>query len=195
MVNDKIIFYDEFMKSARINHNNSIETYWEGITDLNNGEYDIISYNTQKNLTLNNVAILEIDKNNNYIYEYTPERVADIIDNIHIKSSIDNVKIKFIIDGKEYDCIDAFINILASYQEFKLKLIFSEPKIDKISICYKNYLLNNDLKKKILTTGNIIKTDTNIYSSGNIQPRFVPTRVSPTGSIFSKYLYYFIKTN
>ena len=34
------------------------------------------------------------------------------------------------------------------------------------NICYRNYLLNSDLRKKITTRGNIIKTYTNIYTDG-----------------------------
>ena len=73
----------------------------------------------------------------------------------------------FIICGEEYDNINTFLSVAAQYHEFKIKLIITEPKIDdKISICYRNYLLNSDLRKKITTRGNIIKTDTNIYTEG-----------------------------
>ena len=36
---------------------------------------------------------------------------------------------------------------------------------DKIAICYRNFLLNPNLRK-IIMNENIIKTDTNIYHSG-----------------------------
>jgi len=161
------IFYDDFIKSATFSHNDNIDTYSDGIKHLIESKADIVSYNTQKNLVLFNVAVLEVDKNGDYIYEYSLERQADIIDNIHIVSSNNNVKMKFIIGGEEYDHITTFLSVAAQYHDFKLKLIFTEPKVDdKISICYRNYLLNNDLRKKIKTRGNIIKTDTNIYTEG-----------------------------
>ena len=161
------MFYDDFIKSATFSHNDSIDTYSAGIKHLIESKADIVSYNTQKNLVLFNVAVLEVDMNGDYIYEYSLERKADIIDNIHIVSSNNNVKMKFIIGGDEYDHINTFLSVVSQYHEFKIKLLFTEPKIDdKISICYRNYLLNSDLRKKITTRGNIIKTDTNIYTEG-----------------------------
>jgi len=50
---------------------------------------------------------------------------------------------------------------------YNIDYYFTEPKVkDKISIWYRNYLLNSDLRKQITTKGNIIKTDTNIYIEG-----------------------------
>ena len=96
-----------------------------------------------------------------------------IIDNIHIISSNSNVKMTYIIGGMEYDKINTFLSIAAQYHEFKLKLIFTDPKVeDKISICYRNYLINSDLRKNLLEQINketrkyIIKTDTHVYNSG-----------------------------
>ena len=161
------MLYSDFIKSTTLSHNDNIDTYSDGIKHLIESKADIVSYNTQKNLVLFNVAVLEVDKNGDYIYEYSLERQADIIDNIHIVSSNNNVKMKFIIGGDEYDHINTFLSVVSQYHEFKIKLLFTEPKIDdKISICYRNYLLNSDLRKKITTRGNIIKTDTNIYTEG-----------------------------
>ena len=161
------MLYSDFIKSTTLSHNDNIDTYSDGIKHLIESKADIVSYNTQKNLVLFNVAVLEVDKNGDYIYEYSLERQADIIDNIHIVSSNNNVKMKFIIGGDEYDHINTFLSVVSQYHEFKIKLIITEPKIDdKISICYRNYLLNSDLRKQITTKGNIIKTDTNIYIDG-----------------------------
>ena len=161
------MLYSDFIKSTTLSHNDNIDTYSDGIKHLIESKADIVSYNTQKNLVLFNVGVLEYDKNDDYIYEYSLERQADIIDNIHIVSSNNNVKMKFIIGGDEYDHINTFLSVVSQYHEFKIKLIITEPKVeDKISICYRNYLLNSDLRKKITTRGNIIKTDTNIYTEG-----------------------------
>ena len=160
------MLYSDFIKSKIVSHNDNIDTALDGIKYLIESEADIVSYTTQKNI-LFNVDELEVDENGDYIYEYSLERQADIIDNIHIVSSNNNVKMKFIIGGDEYDHINTFLSVVSQYHEFKIKLLFTEPKIDdKISICYRNYLLNSDLRKKITTRGNIIKTDTNIYTEG-----------------------------
>ena len=72
----------------------------------------------------------------------------------------------YIIGGMEYDKINTFLSVAAQYHEFKLKLIFTDPKVDdEISICYRNHLINSDLRKKLLKE-DIIKTDTHVYHSG-----------------------------
>jgi len=158
--------YSDFIKSKIVSHNDNIDTYIDGIKYLIDSKSDIVSYDTQKKLVLFNVAVLEVDKNGDYIYEYLLERQADIIDNIHIISSNSNVKMTYIIGGMEYDKINTFLSVAAQYHEFKLKLIFTDPKVDdKISICYRNYLINSDLRKQIIKK-NIIKTDTHVYHSG-----------------------------
>jgi hypothetical protein len=107
-----------------------------------------------------------VDNKGDYIYEFSLERQADIIDNIHIISNNSEVKMTFIIGGEEYDKINTFLSIASQYHYFRIKLYFSKPKVeDKISICYRNYLLKNDLRKNIVKE-HIIKTDTNIYTSG-----------------------------
>ena len=160
------MLYSDFIKSKIVSHNDNIDTYYDGIKYLIESKSDIVSYDTQKILVLFNTSVLEVDKNGGYIYEYSLERHADIIDNIHIVSSNSNVKMTFIIGGEEYDNINTFLSVAAQYHDFKLKLIFTDPKVeDKISICYRNYLLNTDLRKNIMKE-HIIKTDTNIYTSG-----------------------------
>jgi hypothetical protein len=162
--------YSDFIKSKIVSHNDNIDTYIDSIKYLIESKSDIVSYDTQKKLVLFNVAVLEIDKNGDYIYEYLLERQADIIDNIHIISFNSNVKMTYIIGGMEYDKINTFLSIAAPYHEFKLKLIFTDPKVeDKISICYRNYLINSDLRKNLLEQikkENIIKTDTHKYTNG-----------------------------
>jgi len=162
--------YSDFIKSKIVSHNDNIDTYSDGIKYLIESKSDVVSYDTQKKLVLFNVAVLEVDKNGGYIYEYLLERQADIIDNIHIISSNSNVKMTYIIGGMEYDKINTFLSVAAQYHEIKLKLIFTDPKVeDKISICYRNYLLNSDLREQIIKK-NIIKTDTNEYHNGMCMP-------------------------
>jgi hypothetical protein len=161
------MLYDDFIKSKIVSHNDKIDTYSDGIKYLIESNADIVSYTTQKNLVLFNVDVLEVDKNGDYIYEYSLERQADIIDNFHIVSSNNSVKMTFNIGGEEYDNINTFLSVVSPYHEFKIKLLITEPKVeDKISICFRNYLLNTELRKKITTRGPIIKTDTNIYIDG-----------------------------
>ena len=154
------------MKTMTVSHNDLIDTYSDGVNYLTESGADIISYNTQKKLMMFNVDMLEIDKDRNRIYTFPLKKEADIIDNIHIVSP-DNVKVKYIIGGYEYDHINTFLSVSARYHEFHFKLIFTtEPKFrDEITICYRNYLLNSELKESIIRTP-VIKTDTNKYNNG-----------------------------
>jgi len=162
--------YSDFIRSKIVSHNDNIDTYSDGVKYLIESKSDIVSYDTQKKLVLFNTAVLEVDKNGGYIYEYLLERQADIIDNIHIISSDSNVKMTFIIGGREYEKINKFLSVAAQYHDIKLKLIFTDPKVeDKIFICYRNYLLNSDLREQIIKK-NIIKTDTNEYQNGMCMP-------------------------
>jgi hypothetical protein len=164
------MLYTDFIKSSTVSHNDSIDTYLDGLKYLKESKSDIVSYNTQTNLSLFNVPVLEVDKNGDSIYEYSSfGKRIDIIDNIHIVSSNSNVKMKFIIGDDEYENINTFLCVLAYRSAFKIKLIITEPKFDdKISICYRNYLLNNDLRKE-LSMKEFIKTDTHQYKSGMCQ--------------------------
>jgi len=54
------------------------------------------------------------------------ERQADIIENIYIILSNENIKMTFITGDEAYDYINTFIPILSQYHEFKLKFILSE---------------------------------------------------------------------
>jgi hypothetical protein len=160
------MLYSDFIKSSTVSHHDSIDTFSDGIKHLIESKADVVSYNTVKNLELFNVSVLEVDNKGNYIYEFSLERQADVIDNIHIISCNSEVKMTFIIGGEEYDKINTFLSVVSQYHDLRLKLYFTKPKVeDKISICYRNYLLNNDLRKNI-TKEHIIKTDTNIYTSG-----------------------------
>jgi hypothetical protein len=53
----------------------------------------------------------------------------------------------FIIGGIEYDNINTFLTVVAQYHEFKLKLIFTDPKVeDKITISYTHFCSDKLLK-------------------------------------------------
>jgi len=66
----------------------------------------------------------------------------------------------------KYDNINTFLSVVSQYHEFKIKFTFADPKVeDTISICYRNYLLNSELRENLIKT-HIIKTDTNIYTTG-----------------------------
>ena len=65
------------------------------------------------------------------------------MDNINITLP-KNIIVNFLIGGYEYDNIKVFINLNATYSEFKLKFIFTEKptKDDTIGIYYDSYILD-----------------------------------------------------
>ena len=166
----EIMMYDEFIKSKTINHNDLIDNYQDGRKYLNETEFDIISYNTQKQIKFSKVDVLDVDKNNNYIYTYTFEKCnGDVINNINFVSSNKNIKMIFILGDEDYDNINTYIHILASYHKLQLKFIFTEKPTmnDEICLYYRNYLLN-DVDIYQLVNCQIVETDTNVYLSGMI---------------------------
>ena len=166
----EVMMYDDFIKSKIIKHNDLIDNYQDGRKYLNETDFDIISYNTHQKIKFTDVDVLEVDKNNNYIYTYTFERCnGDVINNIKLVSSNKNIKIIFILGDEEYDNINTYIHILASYHKLQLKFIFTEkPNInDEICLYYRNYLLN-DVNIYQLVNYQIVETDTNVYLSGMI---------------------------
>ena len=168
----EVMMYDDFIKSKIIKHNDLVDNLKDGIKYLTDSNAESISFNIQKKIKFTDIDVLEVDKNDNYIYTYdiytyNYKKQADIIDNIHFVASNKNIKMIFIIGGYEYDNINTFISILSQYNEFKLKFIFTEkPNInDEICLYYRNYLLNDvDINQLINTK--LVETDTNKYFRG-----------------------------
>jgi hypothetical protein len=159
--------YSDFIKDKKISHNDEICTRMGAFKYLHESNSDIVSYNSCKKLEIFNVAMLEVDKDGNYIYKCSISRESDVIDNIHMVTSNKNVKMNFTLNDWECENINTFITVLASFTVLKLKFVFTEkPRIDdKISIYYKDNILSNDLRNKLLNE-KIVLTDTNIYANG-----------------------------
>ena len=164
--------YDTFIKSIDIIHDDSIDNINDALEFLIEKKKSL-SYYTKIILKLCNVDVMEVDKQGNYIYEYTIKGYnVDIIDNITFTSNNKNVKINFNVGGRLYDNINTLLMTLSQYTEIKLRFYFTErPNIgDEISVCYKNYLLIAKERKELMNY-QVVATDTNKYSNGMCLPK------------------------
>ena len=164
--------YDTFIKSIDIIHDDSIDNINDALGLLVEKEKSV-SYYTKTILKLCNVDVMELDKQGNYIYEYTIKgHNIDIVDNITFTSNNKNVKMIFNVGGRLYDNINTLLMLLSSYTEIKLRFYFTEnPKNgDEISLSYRNYLLNSKERNE-LQKYNVVLTDTNKYSNGMCLPK------------------------
>ena len=158
--------YDTFIKSVDIIHDDSIDNINDALEFLVVKEKSV-SFYTKTILKLCNIDVMELDKQGNYIYEYTIKGYVDIINNITFTSNNKNVRMIFNVGGILYDDINTLLMILSQYTHIKIRFYFTEkPKIgDEISLCYKNYLLIPKERKEIMNY-QVVTTNTNKYSNG-----------------------------
>ena len=164
--------YDTFIKSVDIVHNDSIDNINDALELLVEKEKSL-SYYTKTILKLCNVDVMELDKQGNYIYEYTIKgHNIDIVDNITFTSNNKNVKMIFNVGGRLYDNINTLLMLLSMYTEIKLRFYFTKkPNIgDEISLVRKNYLLIPKERKE-LQKYQVVTTDTNKYTNGMCLPK------------------------
>ncbi len=114
-------------------------------------------------------SFLQVDKNNNYFYEFIPKRDCDIIDNIKIDLLNKNIKITYHIDIQQYDPQDMkeFIIVASPYFDLIIRLTFLEKPTEnfEIFVYLRNYIMK--LRKKLRMSRLI--TNSIIYENGVCQ--------------------------
>lgn len=158
--------YNTFIESKTITHSNTIDNFDDGILFLIESGYDIISYKKCIELSFLNVDMLEYEKNK-YVYKYEVKKDVDVINNIILQSTTNDIQMKIIIGNNEYDYTsDTFLLAAMPYSKFRLKFMFSEkPTInDNIIITYTCYLLQNNMRRTIIS--NKITTNDYTYANG-----------------------------
>jgi hypothetical protein len=178
-----IINYDEFISNKKIlyycKYNNDREFYTFIYQNIDNVDF-ITYYNTEYFYIPN---FLQLDTNGNFYYEYTPNKIGDIIDNIkiepsnikinyninnNIKNDTSNIKISYSINNNIYDSkyFTEFIYIATLYSKFKIRITFIGIPNNNINfiIYYRLYITN---KKHIdLFQKNKIYNKNYIYENG-----------------------------
>ena len=165
------ITLQDFFTDKNILHSDSSE-YTQTIQFLLQNNADIVTYNVSKTFAVQNISILQIDKDNNYFYEFSPlSRQNDIVDNITVESPGSQIKISYLLNDEPYstDEIKKFLIASAPYCEFKIRFTFQnnfKPDNNYIfTLFMRYYIVNNDLRKNILLSKDII-VDKIIYKGG-----------------------------
>ena len=106
---------------------------------------------------INNIAVLKINNDGQYIYSYEPSRYCDMISDIKLESK--PAKMHYLIGGVRYEPedIDEFLFISSRYHVFEIFITFSEKPCndDIFRIKYKAHDFNYE-HRKILASTDII---------------------------------------
>lgn len=158
-----------FLSSKKILHSESAVDYYSAIKFFveNEKNADIITYNYSN--ILSGISVLEIDREGNYFYEYTPEKIGDIIDNINIQSLTNlQIQLSYYIGGIKYtpEELNEFIFISAQYHELKIRITFLErPNLnDEFKLLSRYYLINSHDRDLLAKSRITVKN--NIYNYG-----------------------------
>lgn len=168
---ENTINLQDFLSSKKILHSESSYDYFTALMFLveNEKKADIITYNYTKHFLIFTIGVLEMDREGNYFYEYSPEKIGDIIDNIYFeKSSNLNIQLTYYIGGIKYtpEELNEFIFISARDHEFKIRITFLErpnPN-DEFRILSRYYLINSQ-DRELLAKNRVITKKT-IYNYG-----------------------------
>jgi hypothetical protein len=164
-----VIDLQDFLSSKKIMHSDTSTNFNDAIMFLvkNEKNADIITYNYTKQL-LFDTNLLEIDREGHYFYEYRPDKIGDIIDNIRFESSNLNNQLTYYIGGIKYapEEVSEFVFISALFHEFKIRITFLEKPSpnDKFKILSRYYLINS--KNRGLLQSSRVITKNNIYNYG-----------------------------
>ena len=106
-----------------------------------------------------------MDTNGKYFYEYSVERLGEIVSNIHLDESQNlDIKLTYYIGGIKYtpDEVNEFVLISARYHDFKIRFTFLEkPNHDYEFKLFLRYYIINNIDRKLLAQS-IVVTKINI---------------------------------
>jgi len=165
-----IDLYD-FLSSKKNIHDENVTNYKDGLLFFieNREDADAITYNSVRHFSINNIAILELDNEGNYFYEFSVDRHGDIIDNIFLEHLPNvNAVLSYYIGSKNYSPneVKKFVVCASIYYDFKIRVTFLEkPNLnDEFKIIMRNYLLETGDRKRLAT--NPLKCDNIRYYNG-----------------------------
>ena len=166
------IDYNKFISQNPILHSNTATNFMEGIMFFvqNKSNYNIITYIHRDKFSLNH---LQIDNDFNYYFEYTPERLCDIMDNIIIKPHDENIVVSYYIGANKYDPMvcKEFVFVSALCNKFKIRFTFIEKpdpaKNYEFVICSRNYILDETYRKYL--RGKILITNSMVYDGCGVR--------------------------
>ena len=172
-MSDTINLYD-LIEQREFIHNQGIHTHTEGLRLFiqKQKKIDGITYYFINHFSLVNIEVLKIDEFGQYYYEFSPERMGDIIDEIKYESLTDlNAKLTYYIGGVDYipDEFNDFVFVSAPYCELKVRITFMKKPVfdDKFKIKSRYWILDNETRLLLINHNkNKVITKYNIYSDG-----------------------------
>jgi hypothetical protein len=130
----------------------------EALKELEN--HKATYYQEGYSFKVNNIGVLQIDKDNRTFYDFVIPRNCDIISNF--KS---NISYKIIVNERELDVVDYIILVASPYTEFKCRFYIRPEWTDlHFRLNYNCILLSNDDRVKLVM--NDVTTDYFDYSKG-----------------------------
>ena len=170
---ENMIYYDDWYNKLTIQETN-VTDYSNALLLLFKTTQDCVTFiNTEKITIAKNDFIKDDD--GYYYYKHRVSRDCDIIDNIKINSSNNDLKIKYYVNGHYID-MDEILLFLMIYNDCDICIkVLEKPIMDvDVTIQSRKYLIHNNssiknmLEKKVLDLKNPQKllTKKNTYMCG-----------------------------
>lgn len=168
---DDVINYNNFL-NTNILHSILATNKKEALDLLHQNEpnIDAVTFVDFDKLLLYNVAVLHINRDMRYYFDYTFDKgCCDIVDKIKVKLKGSNdIKIDYVIDGEIYGKheIDEFILVSARLVDFKIRITFLKipRQHDVVGIQCRKYFLSSKNRTKFIN--NRIITNSFVYDAG-----------------------------
>ena len=150
---------DEYLSNLKIDYCDE-DDYTKSLEYMILNNSDVVYYNHKRKFYINNIGVLELDKNNKSVYDIELND-GDLIKNIQC-----NVDFKLLLGGYLYDKKNVLISN-SQYHEKKIRLLLDPNNLPEyINVSYDVYLFGQ-IRKNIQSL-NIVKFDDLYYSNGMI---------------------------
>jgi hypothetical protein len=163
------ILYEElcatknYLHSGNANFRDALKLLIDNDTDDT-----VVTYNSGRRFMLFNIAVLELDNDNNIFYEFDVLREADVIDNISFDCNNVRFKINYFIGGQLYDLneVGELVFVALRYNACVVRITFLEkPNNDTLfEMKYKCHLWNKSSRVLLESTPIVVKNG--IYANG-----------------------------
>jgi len=168
---------DDHLKHISILHNDEIDNYNDALFCLiRNKDVDAVTYFGTTTFSINNIAILNKDKDGFYFFNYSMYRIGDMFSDITILNTniSKNIKLDYYIGGIRYNPEDfeKLLSMSMMLQEITLRFTFLKKPSndDEFGIRVKYWVFKDELRKK-LKNSEVILGD-NLYK-GNMVSRSI----------------------
>jgi hypothetical protein len=162
--------YKKFRKELRIHKcicsSSSLDAL-ELLIGIDSKYYCGVKYHVKDNILFNS-KLLNKGDDGSYYFEYIVSSGDDLIGDIDITSTTNNISFEYYIDSTKYSKLDEFVNSASSMSQLIIRVILSElPLYDTDCFTYNstNYLINT--KKRDMLARYIFKAGGVKYKNGH----------------------------